>query len=52
MPVTDDHTGKVHWDVTYTGLDGRNRHETGDLAFTVNGSAQLTGAGIHVSLAG
>jgi hypothetical protein len=52
VPVTDDRTGKVHWDVTYTGLDGQKRHEHGDLAFTVNGSAQLTGAGIHVSLAG
>lgn len=51
VPVTDDRTGKVHWDITYTGLDGKKRHESGDLAFTVAGSAQLTGSGIHVSLA-
>jgi hypothetical protein len=52
VAVGDDHTGRVHWDIDYTGYAGDNRHETGDLAFTVNGSAQLTGSGIQVSLAG
>lgn len=52
VAVTDDHTGRVHWDVTYTGLDGVNRHQTGDSDFTVNGSASLAGSAIQVSLAG
>jgi hypothetical protein len=44
--------GKVHWDVSYTGLAGAERHETGDSAFAVNGSATLTATGIQVSLVG
>jgi hypothetical protein len=45
-------TGKVHWDIDYTGLTGDKRHESGDSDFTVNGSATLTGTGIQVSLVG
>jgi hypothetical protein len=44
--------GKVHWDVSYTGFAGDQRHENGDSDFTVNGSATLTATGIQVSLAG
>jgi len=44
--------GKVHWDVSYTGFAGDQRHESGDSDFTVNGSATLTATGIQVSLAG
>jgi hypothetical protein len=45
-------SGKVHWDVAYTGLAGDKRHESGDSEFTVNGSATLTATGIQVSLVG
>jgi hypothetical protein len=45
-------TGKVHWDVSYTGFAGDKRHESGDSDFTVNGSATLTATGIQVSLVG
>jgi len=44
--------GKVHWDVSYTGFAGDQRHESGDSDFTVNGSATQTATGIQVSLAG
>jgi hypothetical protein len=45
-------SGKVHWDVSYTGFAGDKRHETGDSDFTVNGSATMTATGIQVSLVG
>jgi hypothetical protein len=45
-------SGKVHWDVSYTGFAGDKRHESGDSDFTVNGSATLTATGIQVSLVG
>ncbi|MEV6851492.1 hypothetical protein [Actinoplanes sp. NPDC051411] len=44
--------GKVHWDVSYTGVAGDQRHESGDSDFTVNGSATQTATGIQVSLVG
>jgi hypothetical protein len=52
VAVVGNGTGKVHWDVSYTGYAGDKRHESGDSDFAVNGSATLTATGIQVSLVG